>query len=160
MNKRLIAAVAAILLCTSAFAQFESGKKFVGASLSGASLSYSDRKDLAFGLGAEAGYFFTDAWMLVGDFGFDYANSDLEDLWIGAKVRYYIEQNGLFLGCGVRYEHEFKSHNDFMITPEVGYCFFVNKTLVIEPAVYGNLSLADFSENTEVGVRIGLGIIF
>lgn len=160
MTKKLFAALALVLVCTSAFAQFEKGKKLIGASLTSASLSYSDRKDLAFGIGAEAGYFFADDWALIGDFGFDYANSDLQDLWIGAKARYYIEQNGLFLSCGARYEHEFKSHNDFMITPEVGYCFFVNKTLVIEPAAYVNVSLADFSENTEVGVRIGFAIIF
>lgn len=160
MKRTLLAVLATWLACTGAFAQFEKGKHYIGASLTGASLSYSDRKDLAFGLNAEGGWFFADDWAAVADVGFDYANSDFQDLWLGAKARYFVEQNGLFLGCGVRYEHGWASYNDFMITPEVGYCFFVSKTLVIEPAVYVNLSCADFSENTEAGVRIGFGIIF
>lgn len=160
MKRIILAGIAFAFACTSVFAQFEQGKHYIGASLTGASLSYSDRKDLAFGLSAEGGYFFADDWAAVADVGFDYANSDFQDLWLGAKARYFIEQNGLFLGCGVRYEHGWKSYNDFMVTPEVGYCFFVSKALVIEPSVYVNLSCADFSENTEVGVRIGFGIIF
>lgn len=144
----------------SGFAQFEKGKKYVGASLSGAGLSYNSTTDLSLGVGAQAGFFFEQDWLLLGEVGIDYSDSDLQNMVLGAKARYYIEQNGLFLGCGARYVHGWKSYNDFQFTPEVGYCFFLNGKITLEPAAYFNISCSDFSNHSEVGVRVGLGFYF
>jgi hypothetical protein len=46
------------------------------------------------------------------------------------------------------------------IPVEVGYAFFVNKNITIEPAVYYKMSLADFSDNSTVGLKIGFGFYF
>lgn len=142
------------------FAQFEKGKIFSGASLTGAGISYNSTTDLSLGLHAQAGYFFEQDWMLMAEAGFHYSDSDWQSVVLGSKIRYYIEQNGLFLGCGAQYVHGFKSYNDFMFTPEVGYCFFLSKTVSIEPAAYFNISCSDFSDRSEVGLRVGLGLYF
>ena len=46
------------------------------------------------------------------------------------------------------------------LTPEVGYCFYVNNYLSIEPSVYCNLCFNRFSEGTEVGLKLGMGFYF
>ncbi|MCH5177127.1 MAG: outer membrane beta-barrel protein [Prevotellaceae bacterium] len=160
MMKKMLAMLLMVAMAGTATAQFEAGKKYVNASLAGAGLSYSDYEDVAFGVSAQAGYMFQQDFMLLGEAGFDYRHKDFQSLYIGGKGRYYIEQNGLFLGAGVRFLHEFKNHNDFQFTPEVGYCYFVSKNLTIEPVAYVDVSLADFSKNTKVGLKIGLGYYF
>lgn len=160
MKKIVVTLLMVAATWTSISAQFEAGKKYVNTSLSGIGLSYSDYEDFAFGISAQAGYMFEKNWMLLGECGIDYRNSEWRSLFVGAKARYYIEQNGLFLGSGVRILHEFKNHNDFQITPEVGYCYFVSKNITIEPVVYFDISLSDFSHYSKFGFKIGLGYYF
>ena len=160
MKKYLLACMLLSVVSMSAFAQFEKGKKYVGASLSSAGISYSDYEEFAFGADFTGGYMFTDDWMLLGEVGFDYKNSDIRSLYLGTKVRYYIEQNGLFLGGGMRYLHGFKNFNDFQLTPEVGYCFFLGKYASIEPALYYDMSLSDFAHKSKVGIKVGFGLYF
>lgn len=144
----------------SAHAQFESGKQYYGATFSGLGVSYSDQNKFAFGAAAQAGYMITDDVMLMGEAGFDYRNSAWRSVYIGGKCRYYIEQNGIFLGAGARLKHEFKNFNDFQITPEVGYCYFVSRHVAIEPSLYFDLSCTDFSHKSEVGLKVGVGLYF
>ncbi len=160
MKRLLLTLVLLGAISASSYAQFEKGKKYVGSSFTSGGLSYSDREDLALGLNAEAGYMIDDDWMVLGECGIDYANSDFRSLYVGAKGRYYIEQNGLFLGAGLRLLHEFKNYNDVLLTPEVGYCFFLNRTVTVEPALYYNISLSDFSHNCKFGLRVGIGLYF
>ena len=47
-----------------------------------------------------------------------------------------------------------------MIPVEVGYAFFLNRHVTIEPALYYKMSLHDFSGNSTVGLRIGFGYYF
>ena len=54
---------------------------------------------------------------------------------VGVQGRYYIIQNGLYLGLGTKLAHT-GSYNDVMPGLEVGYAFFVSRTVTIEPAVY------------------------
>lgn len=158
--KKTLLIITMLIASLSAQAQFEKGKKYVNASLASAGLSYSDYTKFALGFSAEAGYFIDDDWMALAEVGFDYRNSNVQQVYVGAKGRYYIEQNGLFLGAGARLLHEYKGHNDFQLNPEVGYCFFVNKHLTIEPVVYFDMSLSDFSNNSKVGLKFGLGYYF
>lgn len=160
MKRRIFSLLLAVAAATGAYAQFESGKVYFGANLTGAGISYSDRKDLALGVGLEAGRFVARDWLLIGECNLDYRNSDWQSIGFGVKGRYYIEQNGLWVGAGARFQHEFKNYNDFVLTPEVGYCFFVSRTVAIQPSVYFDLSCSDFSHNTEVGAKVGIALFF
>lgn len=140
-------------------AQFEQGKKYVGASLSGFGLSYSTNERFRLGLNAEAGYFVADCLMLKANVGYEHTRN-MDDVVIGAMARYCITQNGIYMGAGAEYNHFTKNNNDVMIPVELGYAFFVNKHITLEPAVYYKMSLHDFSNNSTVGFRFGLGFYF
>ena len=131
------------IVAMGAQAQFEKRTKYIGASLSGLGLSYSSNERFRMGIDAEAGYFIADCV-----------------LRIGATARYYFSQNGIFMGAGAEYNHFTKSNNDVMIPVEVGYAYYLNQYLSVEPSVYYKMSLHDFSGNSTVGLRVGLSYYF
>ena len=160
MRIKKIAVVAlGLMVSVGAHAQFESGKQYCGASLTGLNLSYNGSEDLSLGIQAQAGYFFEDDMMLLAQA--EYKHSGLEgvkDYWaLGAQGRYYIEQNGIYLGAGMKLIHT-GSYNDVMPGVEVGYAFFVSKQVTIEPAVYYDQSFKNHSDYSTVGVKVGIGI--
>ena len=160
MRIKKIAVVAlGLMVSVGAHAQFESGKQYCGASLTGLNLSYNGSEELSLGIQAKAGYFFEDDMMLLAQA--EYKHSGLEgvkDYWaLGAQGRYYIEQNGIYLGAGMKLIHT-GSHNDVMPGVEVGYAFFVSKQVTIEPAVYYDQSFKNHSDYSTVGVKVGIGI--
>ena len=122
MRIKKIAVVAlGLMVSVGAHAQFESGKQYCGASLTGLNLSYNGSEELSLGIQAKAGYFFEDDMMLLAQA--EYKHSGLEgvkDYWaLGAQGRYYIEQNGIYLGAGMKLIHT-GSYNDVMPGVEVG----------------------------------------
>ncbi len=50
-------------------------------------------------------------------------------------------------------------HN-IRIPIEIGYTFYLNRFLAVEPAIYSKMSLNHFSEGTEFGLKVGLGFYF
>ena len=160
MKKILFTLFFALVGIGSTFAQFEKGKYYLGATTNAAGLSYSKTSEFGFNLGVNAGYMFEDAWLAIAEAGFDYHRSDMQQFYLGAKCRYLIEQNGLFLQLGAKYLHEAVNFNDVQITPEVGYCFFLNTHLTIEPSLYYDVSLSNFSDKSKVGVKVGLAWYF
>lgn len=159
MRIKKIAVVAlGLMVSVGAHAQFESGKQYCGASLTGLNLSYNGSEELSLGIQAKAGYFFEDDMMLLAQA--EYKHSGLEgvkDYWaLGAQGRYYIEQNGIYLGAGMKLIHT-GSYNDVMPGVEVGYAFFVSKQVTIEPAVYYDQSFKNHSDYSTVGVKVGIG---
>jgi hypothetical protein len=76
-------------------------------------------------------------------------------------VRFYFEENGIYIGGGFNYIHskpyEDKSYGEFSPGVHLGYAFFLSRTLTIEPEVYYNQS---FKENnkSDLGLRINFGI--
>ena len=160
MRIKKIAVVAlGLMVSVGAHAQFESGKQYCGASLTGLNLSYNGSEELSLGIQAKAGYFFEDDMMLLAQA--EYKHSGLEgvkDYWaLGAQGRYYIEQNGIYLGAGMKLIHT-GSYNDVMPGVEVGYAFFVSKQVTIEPAVFYDQSFKNHSDYSTVGVKVGIGI--
>ncbi len=143
----------------SANAQFEKGTKYVSASAVGLGMSYSSDEEFSFGMELNAGYFVEKAWMLYANAGYDHTDYT-DDFQAGAGARYFFTQNGIYMGLGLQYEHVTKSVNNVQICPEVGYVFFVNRFLSIEPAVYYHMSLNDFSDGSKVGLKLGLGFYF
>lgn len=157
--KKILMLFAALLLTISASAQFEKNKTYVGASLSGLDLSYNGSKELGFGVNAMAGKFAADNLLLYATAGYDHPGKDTDDYFTaGIGGRYYITQNGIFLGANVKYMHANSSYNDFMPGVEVGYAFFVSHTVTIEPAIYYQQSFKDHSDYSTIGLRIGFGI--
>ena len=198
MKKSMLRKVLTMLLiavsCMQASAQFEKYTSYLNTSLTGLGLSYSKDSRFKMGVQATGGYFVEDCWMVYGRFGFEHQGArgvmkNRNDLQIGVGGRYYIEQNGIFLGVGLAYQHAtnvtFSQHESIIgettengpveirtvynyygnrnyvhLTPEVGYCFYVNNYLSIEPSVYCNLCLNRFSEGTEIGLKLGMGFYF
>lgn len=159
--KRLITTMLlALTLSVSAMAQFEKETKYVGASLTGLNMSVSDRHDFALGLDLRGGYFFQRDWMAEGAVRFDCSNSTLNRFIIGGKVRYYTRQNGLYYAAGLQYVHEHSYSDDVQLTPELGYCYYLNHYIALEPAVYFDMSLSDISHKSELGLKVGIGIYF
>lgn len=170
------------IFSVGAFAQFEMDTKYVNISLSGLNMSYSKNEKFNLGLNAMAGYFLDDDVMLYGRFNYEYSYhlGDNHAWALEAGSRYYIRQNGLYLGLGLKYGYNYSydeiststpggdpatawrrsSHNNLYLTPEVGYCFYLNHYLSIEPALYYDMSLNHFSDFSKVGFRIGAGFYF
>lgn len=160
MRIKKIAVVAlGLMVSVGAHAQFESGKQYCGASLTGLNLSYNGSEELSLGIQAKAGYFFEDDMMLLAQAEYKYSGLEgVKDYWaLGAQGRYYIEQNGIYLGAGMKLIHT-GSYNDVMPGVEVGYAFFVSKQVTIEPAVYYDQSFKNHSDYSTVGVKVGIGI--
>ena len=96
--------------------------------------------------------------------GIDYAHQPHWDqVALDFGGRYYLHDVGVFLGCGLKYAHTQETtgkFDNFFFVPEVGYAFYVNHFIAIEPSVYYNMSFNDFSDSSKVGLRIGLGFYF
>lgn len=74
-------------------------------------------------------------------------NDDVANSYsIGIGGRYYIVQNGLYLGVNAKLIHANHNYNDLMPGIEVGYAFFLNRTVTIEPAVYYDQSFKNHSD--------------
>lgn len=157
--KKLIVLLVVIATCTSAFAQFEKGKKYVSLGLTGLNLSYASSEKFSLGLQAKGGYFIDDSWMTTGYFDYTHANKN-NSVGFGAGIRYYIIQNGLHIGANMGYERNFAGLHSFIIGPEIGYNFFVSRNLTIEPSVYYNISVNHFSDASKAGLRVSFGYIF
>lgn len=163
MMKKTFLSLLMALVCLTANAQFEAGKTYVNASVAGLNLAYSKNTRFTLNIQANGGYMFAQDWMVLGRFGYNHPGRHMDNFELGAGARYYIEQNGLSLGLMISYEHghddDVKTNHGF-ITPEIGYTFFLNKQLTIEPAIYYKMCFDDFAEASTVGLKVGLGLFF
>lgn len=157
--KKVLSLLFVLMVTLTASAQFEKGKTYVGASLTGLNLSYNGSNETSFGVQAQAGKFVDNNWLLYGLAGFEHPGKDTDNtLNLGVGGRYYITQNGIYLGVNAKYVHANSSYNDFMPGVEVGYAFFISHTVTIEPAIYYQQSFKDHSDYSTIGLRVGLGI--
>lgn len=157
MKKKLMAIIAALFVVVTANAQFEAEKIYIGGSLTGLGLKYSGNEELTLGVNAQLGYFVADNLMLYGQVGYQHNDGD-NSLLLGAGGRYYITQNGIYLGANCKYLHYDGGYNDVMPGVEVGYAFFLSRTVTVEPAIYYDQSIKDHSEYSTVGLRLGVGV--
>lgn len=158
MHKKIMMTALALLAAIGAKAQFEDGKVYLGASLSGLNLNYNGSEKANFGIQAKAGYLFTDNWMVTGQLSYNKQHDIPCTLSLGAGARYYIVQNGLYLGTEVSFVHAGDTYDDIQPSLHLGYAFFLNGCVTIEPEVYYNQSLKSHSDYSTIGIRIGLGI--
>lgn len=151
--------VAAMVVSLCASAQFQEGKGYLGASLTGLDLHYNGQDGFNVGIEGKAGYFPWDNIMALASFDavHDGSKTVADHITVGVGGRYYITQNGLYLGAGVKLLHANHSYNDLMPGAEVGYAFFINRSVTIEPALYYDQSFKK-SDYSTVGLKVGLGI--
>ena len=160
--KKLFLGLVMVLSALTANAQFESGKTYVGVSASDLSMSYSKQTKFNCDLTATTGCFLANDMLVLANFGYNHRDQ-YDAFEVGLGGRFYIEQNGLYLGVSGAYEHRKSGDtrtDNFFISPEIGYVFFLNQYLTIEPAVYYRMSLNEFSEGSKVGLKLGFGFYF
>ncbi|RRD78236.1 hypothetical protein EII14_07015 [Alloprevotella sp. OH1205_COT-284] len=158
--KKLFTLLLVFAATLATHAQFSKDTKYVSTSLSGLNLEYNRKGSFRMGLNTDVGYFVADALMLRGSASFKHYGKNADQVTLGAGVRYYFLQNGISLGTGLEYSHLSPNINDLRIPLEVGYTFYLNHYIAIEPAVYYKMSINDFADGSEVGFRIGLGYYF
>ena len=162
MKKFFIAlAMFALTLAVSAQSSdtpFSQGKIYVGAGFSGLDLNYSSNTKWNFDINARGGYFIQDNWMVLGEFMWGIRQKSDNAFKLGAGARYYIVQNGLYLGAGARFAHQGSEYNDFVPNINIGYAYFLNHYLTIEPELYFDISTKSFKDYTGVGLRVTMGV--
>lgn len=158
----MIVALLLAVVSMSASAQFTKGTKYANATLSGMGMSYDTGRKFCFGLGVTGGYFFADSWMAKAqfDYGHEGGSPGINKLKIGAGARYYFTQNGIFMGAGLQFEHRGGDNNFVQLPVEVGYCYYLNQYISIEPALFADLCLNKFNQATNVGLKISVGYYF
>ena len=154
--KKIALFVVALLMTVTVNAQFEQGKGYLGASMSGLDLS-SQAKEFHFGLNARAGYFFMNSLMGIVDLGYDHKADAKDQFSLGAYGRYYLIKNGLYFGAGLKYKHAGGGYNDLLPGAQLGYAFFLSRTVTVEPELYFDLSTKKFG-NSCYGLRVGIGV--
>lgn len=158
--KKIMIMLAMLTMTLAANAQFEKGKKYVGASLTGLNLSYNGSQEVNFGFQAKGGYFIEDCWQLNAMVGYEKEGKDAKGVFqAGVGGRYYIIQNGLYGGVNAKAVLS-SGYNDIMPGIELGYSFFINDKVTIEPAVYYDQSFKSHSDYSTVGLKIGVGLYF
>ena len=157
--KKFIIALAMLTISIGANAQFEEGTKYVESAFNSIGLSYNGMEEFRFGAELKGGYFIEDQIMLNAVIGFNHFGKSMNQFVVGAGARYYIFENGFYGGVNVKGVFE-KGHNDLMPGIEVGYAFFVNDKMTIEPAVYYDQSFSDHKNYSTVGLKIGIGLYF
>ncbi len=158
MKKKIALFITGLLMAVSANAQFEQGKVYVNANLSGFDFSHNGLMGSHFDIGAKGGYLISDNFSLLADINYTYYKDQFDKFNVGAGARYHISQNGLYLGAGVNLM-VFEG-TDVAPSVNVGYTFFLNKTVTIEPELYYRQSLVNHDDYSTVGFRIGIGIYF
>ena len=158
--KRFAMLLAGMLVAVVGYAQFEKGKWYVGASVSGLDISYSGSEEFNIGLDAKGGYLLADDWMLLGQVGWQHSGLDgvSDNVMLGIGGRYYIIQNGLYLGVNAKLVHANHNYNDLKPGLEVGYAFFLGKSVTLEPAIYYDQSFRNHSDYSTIGLRVGVGV--
>lgn len=159
-KKRIINLLLVLVFALSANAQFEKGKCYLGASLTGLNLSYSGVDNLNLGVSAQGGYLFHDNLMVLANASFKHSNNKVvpNEYTAGVGGRYYIIQNGIYLGLNAKWIHAQHSYNDMMPGMEIGYAFFINGSVTIEPALYYDQSFRNHSDYSTFGFKVGIGV--
>lgn|SRR5574344_116464 len=156
MKKRISLLLLVLAMTLVVRAQFEEGKMYVNTSLTSFDMSYNGINDLKLGVEAKGGYLFRDNLMLLASASFQHVKDTPNQLAVGVEGRYYIIQNGLFLGAGAKYMH-CSDYNDVLPGIEIGYAFFLSHTVTLEPAIYYDQSLKKHSDYSTIGFKLGFG---
>ena len=148
MRKKLIAMAVALLTTVAANAQFEAGKVYVGGSLTGLNMKYTGADKFTLGVQAQAGYMVSDDLMLLGQTSYERSGND------AVPTKFMVGVGGRY--C--KFLHASGGYDDIMPGVEVGYAFFLSRTVTVEPAIYYDQSFKKHSDFSTIGLRLGVGI--
>ena len=98
MKKKIFMLLFGLMTVVAANAQFEQGKLYANADLSGLDLNYNANAKWNMDISAKVGYMFMDSWMVLAEGGWGIHQKAPNNCFLGAGMRYHIEQNGLYLG--------------------------------------------------------------
>lgn len=154
--KKLFLIIAAFVMTLTANAQFEQSKIYASGDLTGLVANYQG-DNFNLGIQAKGGYFVMDNILAYAQMGYNNNGKDDDSYSVGVGGRYYIIQNGIFLGANGKLVHD-KYRNDIMPGVEVGYAFFLSRTVTVEPSIYYEHSFLNNSKYSDFGLRIGAGI--
>ena len=159
--KKYFAILLLAVVSLSANAQFEKGTHYTEASVSGFGIGVKDKK-FNIGIGASQGYFVANGWMLLGRMGYQYSGA--HSALVQGGFRYSFQKFGLNLGAGVQYEHRGATASNIsdyvQLCHQVGYTFYLNHWISLEPALYCDLALNDVKYGTSAGLKIGIGLYY
>ena len=160
--KRLLTLI--VFLSTLGFvkshAQFDAGNYHIAASLSGLNFNYTAKSGMRAGLNIDGGYFLDDNILARVGFGYNHYGKHNDAFTFGVGLRYYIAEYGINFGTGAEFSHRSPNINNLHIPLELGYTFFLNNSVALEPQVCYKVSLNDFTGGSEIGCRLGLGYYF
>lgn len=160
--KKIIVSFCLLCVAIAAHAQFEQGKWIINPGITGLSFSHSSNEKTQFGLNAQVGAFVVDNAAILVTLGGDWAD-EMDVYQVGAGGRYYINSCGVFFGAGMKLKHWSPDHSGSVtntaVYGEVGYAFFLSRTVTIEPSAYYDLSFKG-SDWSKFGVKVGFGLYF
>jgi len=184
MNKRIIVTFSALLLYVGAVAQIEQGRCLAGGSVGFSFQNYkavdngittSERKTPSFSLTPKAGYFVTDAIAVGAGLSLAASSTKYGDddkynstsIFFTPFVRYYLPQRffgQLELGLGssknkwnyVNEEDEEFKYKSFFWSLGVGYAYFLNNNVAIEPMLSYNSTTRTERDDTSDKDKYGL----
>jgi len=166
MKKTMMMLLCGLMFSLAGSAQTEDStpffkdKVFLNSSVTGLGLNYNKTQKWNLGATFKGGYFFEDNWAVTGQLGFEYHQEAPNAFIGGVGLRYYFEQNGIYIGAGMNYVHENHNYDDFMPTVQVGYAFFLNRYVTFEPEIYYNQSLKNHCDYSGFGIRMGFSVYF
>ena len=137
---------------------FAQDKWYIGASTSSLDINWHKSSNWTLNLDAKAGYLFIDNWMITGKLGYSKQTDIPAYFTFGAGVRYYFDKCGIYLGASGNYRHH-DDYKDFLPELNLGYAFFLNGKVTLEPEVYYEHSTKN-SDYSGFGVRLGFGVYF
>jgi hypothetical protein len=164
--KKILFTACVLLTSLGANAQFEKNSWVVNPTITGVEYSYSDANKNHLGLNAQGGAFVIDNVALLLKMGGDWTKT-VNMYSVGVGGRYYFSNTGIYAGSGLyftRWAHnndrEQQGHRDeYGLTIDLGYAFFLSRTVTIEPAVYYDLSFKD-NDLSKFGLKLGFGFYF
>ena len=155
--KKIAFILVALMMSVAANAQFEKGKAYIGASLTNLDLSYNGLREGHFGLGGKMGYMVADDLLLTGQVAYEKQKDVPYQLSFGVGGRYYIVQNGLYVGLSGNYKHS-EGYSDVLPSVQLGYALFLNGSVTVEPEIYYEQSFKNHKDYSTVGLRLGIGV--
>ena len=93
--------------------------------------------------------------------GLSYSTAEKFRFGLNASAGYFV-MDKIMVKADVGYNHtnHVDDLTDLQIPVEVGYCFYLNHYISVEPSLYYKMSVDDFSDKSTVGFKIGFGFYF
>lgn len=103
--KKVIMLMVVLFTTVGAYAQFEKGKWYANASLTGLGLSHSKYEGTKFGFSMNGGAFVADNVAILLNFKGNYVEHGMDATTVGAQGRYYFASCGVYGGLGMSYKY-------------------------------------------------------